>query len=302
MIFCVWRGRFRQHRFCYDSRISENQQRKSSMSGFDLFYMRPKIIVDAIIFPFVGENLLIGAGATLPSIETLRALGDDWQAIHFGRLDGQLCEMRVWPQTIALPPGLMAGDFRRLWSIWPSARLEALVRARQLAAWLAHHRFCGVCGQATEIHPAEPACVCHACGHKAYPRISPVCMGLVLRGKEMLLARSPHFPPGVYSALAGFVEAGESAEAALRREIFEEAGVRIRNIRWFGSQTWPYPHSLMLGFIADYASGELVAQAGEIEALGWFGFDRLPDLPHPASLAYRMIEHARDRCARPSSR
>jgi NAD+ diphosphatase len=116
-------------------------------------------------------------------------------------------------------------------------------------------------------------------------------MGLVLRGKTMLLARSPHFPPGVYSALAGFVEAGESAEAALQREIFEESGVRIKNIRWFGSQSWPYPHSLMLGFIADYASGELVAQASEIEDLGWFSFDHLPTLPHPASLAYQMIEH-----------
>ncbi|MDR1889291.1 MAG: NAD(+) diphosphatase [Zoogloeaceae bacterium] len=265
------------------------------MSDFELIYARPEQGGATIIFPFIGETLLIGADTALLSADALQPLGDGWQAIHFGRLDGLPCEMRVWPQTgekqLALPEGMMTGDFRRLWGVWSPEYLAALIRARQLAAWLAHHRFCGVCGQATKIHPTEPTCECRACGHKAYPRISPVCMGLVLKGRTMLLARSPHFAPGVYSALAGFVEAGESAEAALRREIFEESGVQIKNIRWFGSQPWPYPHSLMLGFIADYASGELVAQAGEIEDLGWFDFDRLPTLPHPASLAYRMIEH-----------
>jgi NAD+ diphosphatase len=263
------------------------------MSGFELTYARPEKSGSALIFPFIGENLLIGADAALPSADVLQALGEGWQAIEFGKIDGQPCEMRVWSQTTPLPKGLAIGDFRQLWGVWSPENLEALIRARQLAAWLAQHRFCGACGQATEIHPTEPACECRACGHKAYPRISPACMGLVLKGKTMLLARSPHFAPGVYSALAGFVEAGESAEAALRREIFEESGVRVKNIRWFGSQPWPYPHSLMLGFIADYASGELVAQESEIEDLGWFDFDRLPKLPHPASLAYRMIEHAR---------
>ena len=117
-----------------------------------------------------------------------------------------------------------------------------------------------------------------------------MCIGLVLRGSELLLGRSPHFAPGMYSALAGFLEAGEDAEDCLRREIREEAGVEICNIRWFGSQSWPFPHSLMLGFIADYAGGELSPQPGEIEDLQWFAPDALPLLPHPRSLAYRMIE------------
>ena len=280
-------------------RAVRNIQSRKLEGGFELTYARPDETGAALIFPFVGENLLIGVDTALPSVETLQALGDNWQAVQFGKLEGQPCELRVWSQTTPLSEGLTTGDFRRLWGVWSPERLEALIRARQLAAWLAQHRFCGVCGQATEIHPTEPAYECPACGHKVYPRISPVCMGLVLKGNQLLLARSPRFAPGVYSALAGFVEAGESAEAALRREVFEESGVRIKNIRWFGSQSWPYPHALMLGFLADYASGELVAQESEIEDLGWFDFDKLPALPHPASLAYRMIEHVRKRKANP---
>lgn len=274
---------------------ARNIEGRKLKGGFELTYAHPGKSGAPLIFPFIGENLLINADAALPSVETLQALGDGWQAVQFGVLEGQPCEMRVWAQKTPLPEDLLIGDFRRLWGVWSAAYLAALIRARQLAAWLAQHRFCGVCGQATKMHPTEPACACPACGHKAYPRISPVCMGLILKGNKMLLARSPRFLPGVYSALAGFVEAGESAEAALRREVFEESGVRIKNIRWFGSQSWPYPHSLMLGFIADYASGELVAQEGEIEDLGWFDFDRLPALPHPASLACRMIDHVRKR-------
>ena len=113
---------------------------------------------------------------------------------------------------------------------------------------------------------------------------------LISRGDEILLARSPHFPAGLYSALAGYVEAGESAEACAHREVREEAGIEIRNLRWFGSQSWPFPHSLMLGFFAEYAGGELVLQAEEIEDAQWFRRDNLPTLPHPSTIAYRMIQ------------
>jgi NAD+ diphosphatase len=110
-----------------------------------------------------------------------------------------------------------------------------------------------------------------------------------MKGRQMLLARSPHFPPGIYSALAGYLEAGESLEHGLKREIREEAGIEIHNIHYLDSQSWPYPHSLMIGFIADYLSGELHAQESEIEDLDWFDLDNLPVLPHRGSLAYRMI-------------
>lgn len=247
----------------------------------------------AIVFPFIGEKLLLAADAALPDAEVLRQLGAAGQRINFGLLDGSLCEMQVWPADCALPAGLRNGEYRELSELWPHSRLAALSRAQQLATWLQQNRFCGRCGQQMQLLPAEPACRCPDCAYLAYPRISPVCMGLVLKDGQMLLARSPHFPPGVYSALAGYLEAGESAEDCLRREIREEAGIEIANIRWFGSQSWPYPHSLMLGFIADYAGGDLVPQESEIEALGWYDYDDLPGMPHPASLAYAMIEAVR---------
>jgi NAD+ diphosphatase len=134
-----------------------------------------------------------------------------------------------------------------------------------------------------------PSRICNKCGFVAYPRISPVCIVLISRGDEILLARSPHFSPGMYSALAGFVEAGESLEAGVHREVREEVGIEICNLLWFGSQSWPFPHSLMLGFMADYAGGTLLLQEEEIEDAQWFRRDHLPALPHPSTIAYRMI-------------
>ncbi|MDR1461526.1 MAG: NAD(+) diphosphatase [Azoarcus sp.] len=244
----------------------------------------------ALIFQFIGQKLLIGPDAALPHQPTPPELGNPLWAFRFGVLAGRNCVMRVWPAGLAIPSGLSAGDYRTLWGQWPPGYLAAFARAKQLAAWVLHNRFCGACGKAMEAARAETACECPACGYKAYPRISPVSIGIIIKDDEILLARSPHFVPGMYSALAGFVEAGESAEACLHREIREEAGIEIRNIRYFDSQSWPYPHSLMLGFIADYHSGDLVAQEGEIEDLGWFRFDALPVLPHAGSLARRMIE------------
>ncbi|MDR2014712.1 MAG: NAD(+) diphosphatase [Azoarcus sp.] len=247
----------------------------------------------ALIFPFVGQNLLIHPNAELPCAEDVQAWDAPLRTFCFGTLAGRECVLKVWPSERAIPAGLSIGDYRSLWGHWPDGHLAALVRAKQLAVWVLHNLFCGACGQPMTLSPAEIACACPACGYKAYPRISPVAIGLVVKGDEILLARSPHFAPGMYSALAGFVEAGESAEECLCREVQEEAGIKIHNLRYFGSQSWPYPHSLMIGFIADYHSGELLAQKDEIEDLAWFRLDGLPVQPHPGSLARRMIEFAR---------
>jgi NAD+ diphosphatase len=115
-------------------------------------------------------------------------------------------------------------------------------------------------------------------------------MALVRRGNQLLLARSPHFPPGMYSALAGFVEPGESLEQCLAREVHEEVGVQISNTRYFASQSWPFPHSLMIAFVCDYAGGELRPQPSEIEAANWFEVLQLPKLPSKISIARRLID------------
>lgn len=164
-------------------------------------------------------------------------------------------------------------------------------RAAQLATWHDEHRFCGRCGSVMGDHVQDLARVCFGCGLTQYPRISPCVIVLVGRGKECLLARSPHFVPGRFSTLAGFVEAGETAEQAVVREIREEVGIEVENIRFFASQSWPFPHQLMLGFFADYAGGELKPDGTEIEAAGWFDVDRLPDLPPQFSISRQLINH-----------
>ena len=162
-----------------------------------------------------------------------------------------------------------------------SDRFRMLGFAAQIATWASQHRFCGMCGHPMSQHPVERAMQCEHCGLRQYPRISPSMIVLVTRGDELLLARSPRFAPGVYSTLAGFVEPGESVEQCVRREVNEEVGVSIHEPRYIASQGWPFPHSLMLGFHAEYASGEIIMQPEEIEDAGWFSIHRLPLLPTP---------------------
>lgn len=165
-------------------------------------------------------------------------------------------------------------------------------RAVQLLDWQKQHRFCGHCGTPTQRQDEEFAMACPACGLVVYPRISPAVMVLVRDGRRLLLARSPRFKPGVFSALAGFVEPGENLEQCAAREVREEVGVDIANLRYFGSQPWPFPNSLMVAFLADYAGGEIAPQAGEIEAAEWFLPEALPTLPEAISISRQLIEAA----------
>jgi NAD+ diphosphatase len=166
-------------------------------------------------------------------------------------------------------------------------------RAAQILEWDRAHRFCGVCGTPTELQSAERARKCPACAHVAYPRLSPAMMALVWRArgneKELLLARAPHFVQGMFSALAGFVEPGESLEDCVHREVAEEVGVRVAHLRYFGSQSWPFPHSLMVAFSAEWTGGEIVRQESEIEAAAWFPIDALPNIPPRFSIAGHLI-------------
>lgn len=163
-------------------------------------------------------------------------------------------------------------------------------RAIQILNWDKNHQFCGRCGEALQTKHNERAKICLSCDLTVYPRLSPVVMVLIKRGKEILLARSPHFPAGIYSVLAGFVEPGETVEQALEREVFEEVGLKIKNIRYRCSQPWPFPDSLMLGFTAVHAAGEIQIDGVEIEEAGWFTLDNLPPLPSTISISRRLID------------
>jgi len=189
-------------------------------------------------------------------------------------------------------PGAEPISLRTIFTLAGPETFALAGRATQLLDWQANHRYCGRCGTPTEIKPDEPAMHCLACGLHAYPRLSPAVMVLVRNGEKLLLARSPHFKPSVYSALAGFVEPGETLEQCAVREVREEVGIEIANLRYFASQPWPFPNSLMIAFFADYAGGTIIPEPGEIEDAGWFLPDALPLLPDPVSIARRLIEAA----------
>ncbi|TAG70311.1 MAG: NAD(+) diphosphatase [Burkholderiales bacterium] len=161
----------------------------------------------------------------------------------------------------------------------------------QLLEWDRTHQHCGACGTPTTRERHERARRCPACGHTSYPRISPAMMCLVTHGNQILLARNANFPPGRYSALAGFLEAGESVEDAVHREVREEVGIEVRNLRYFASQSWPFPHSLMIAFTAEYASGELKPNGTEIVDAIWCDRETLPELPPEVSIARALIDH-----------
>ncbi|MFA7670429.1 MAG: NAD(+) diphosphatase [Burkholderiaceae bacterium] len=163
-------------------------------------------------------------------------------------------------------------------------------RAYQVAEWVRTHRFCGVCATPMRKSETELCFHCPACRFSAYPRVSPAMMVLIKRGEEILLARHATYGHARYTALAGFVEAGENIEEAIHREVLEEVGLHVKDIRYFGSQSWPFPHSLMIAYTAEYAGGELRIQEDEIADAGWYGpGDELPDIPLVESIAGRLI-------------
>ena len=166
---------------------------------------------------------------------------------------------------------------------------ELAARAVQVALFLQTHRFCGQCGSAMNLVNWELAMLCNKCGHRCYPRIAPCVLVGILHNDKILLARSSRHRPGFYSILAGFVESAETLEQAAVREVKEEVGIDITNLRYVGSQPWPFPHSLMTGFIADYAGGDIVCQPQEIEEAGWYSLKELPQVPPIETLSGQII-------------
>jgi NAD+ diphosphatase len=193
-----------------------------------------------------------------------------------------------------IPDGLSADGLRQLYGKLAEPMWSVAGRAVQVVAWDRTHQYCGQCGSRTESVPHERAKRCPECGLMSYPRLSPAIIIAVIRhtdaGDRLLLARNHRFPPGRYSVVAGYVEPGETLEECAQREVFEEVGIHIKNIRYFGSQPWPFPNSLMLGFTAEYDGGEFVLEEAEIAEAGWFAADSLPGQPPKMSIARRLID------------
>jgi NAD+ diphosphatase len=210
--------------------------------------------------------------------------------LYLGTLGERACYAFEYSADTVAPPGMVWQGLRTLYGRMDDSLFALAGRALQFLDWDRTHQFCGRCATPMRHRGSERARECPACGLIAYPRIAPAVMCLITRAREILLARSPHFPPGMYSALAGFVEPGESLEQCLAREVLEETGVRITNPRYFASQPWPFPHSLMIAFVADYAGGDITPTPDEIEDAQWFTLDALPKLPGKISIARRLID------------
>lgn len=248
---------------------------------------------------FRGHELLLTDSLEPPTGDALSALCSlPRRVLQIGEHLGLPCFAAELPPEATAPAGSTFTPLRRLNEQLPHALQRLAARGLELLEWDRTHQFCGACGSPTR--PAEGAmvrrCANPDCRREHYPRVSPVVIMAVEDGERILLGRSPHFAPGLYSTLAGFVDAGESAEEAIEREIFEETALKVRRIRYFASQPWPFPHSLMLGFQADYAGGEIRCAPGEIEDAAFFPVDALPAvLPGPSTIAHWLI---RDFCQR----
>lgn len=223
-----------------------------------------------------------------------RAAEHDWPVHFIGLVDGD-----AW-WAVDVPHGDdpsygAAVDLRAYHGHAAEHEWLAAGRAVQIVEWARTHRFCGRCATPTELAPGERAMRCPSCALLAFPRLSPAMITLVTRGdvgpdQEALLARGVQWTVPMYSCLAGFVEPGESLEDAVVREVMEEVGVSVTSPRYFGSQPWPFPNSLMVGFRARYDAGDIVCDPGEIMDAGWYRKDDLPMIPPGISIARKLID------------
>jgi NAD+ diphosphatase len=248
----------------------------------------------ALWFAFLGNQLLVHLDSDsvwLPYLSGFAELGLPHQGQHYlGQLDGRACYAVDLPEGTAAPPGMAYEGLRKIYGRLEEELFWLAGRAVQIVEWDRTHRFCGRCGVPLKTRPQERAKECPQCGFLHFPRLAPAVIVLVEHGHQLLMARSRHFAPGVYSVLAGFVEPGETLEEAVEREVSEEVGIKVKDIRYFGSQPWPFPHSLMIGFTAQYAGGEIRINHEELEDAGWYTADRLPGQPGKISIARRLIE------------
>ncbi|BES72460.1 NAD(+) diphosphatase [Marinobacter nanhaiticus D15-8W] len=247
--------------------------------------------------PRAGDGLVLARGSKIVTSsggwlhEALAPEADvvaDDPAIFLGHLEGRRifvarAQEPAEEQVLALRDALLGSD---------PLQAGVLNTASQVLQWQIDHRYCGRCGSVTRMHARERAKWCETCEIPFYPRLAPCVIVLIRDGDKLFLARSSRHKHGFYSLIAGFIEPGESAEEAVQREVFEETGLYVQNIRYHASQPWPFPHQLMLGYYADFAGGELRLQEDELAAADWFAPDALPPYPPENTIAGRLINQA----------
>ena len=255
----------------------------------------------ALWFAFQRREMLVRTIADKPDVPCCTDLAEHGlkpvRRQYLGTYAGRHCYTVELDESDPMPEGWAALGLRELFGHFEETLAALSGRAYQIMDWDRNHQYCGRCGTPTEQRRDERARACPSCGHVAYPPISPAIMVLVTRGRELLLARKAEWAPGRFSALAGFVKPGEMLEQTVARETREEVGVEIADIRYFGSQPWPFPHSLMIAFTAEYAGGEIRPDGVEIEEARWFDVEQLPKLPPGISISRRLIDTVSARLA-----
>jgi len=253
--------------------------------------IQPQKHFDTVTLVFHRERLLLRDADLAPAPAAVtEALAIATERLHaIGLWDGRYYQAG-WVDDDAAPEGYSYQSLRALFGRDDDHLLGLAGRAGQIVEWARSHRYCGACATPTEIVEGERCARCPHCGMSAYPRISPAMMVLIRKGDAVLLAMHSASPYQRYTALAGFLEAGESIEEAVHREVYEEVGLRVHNLRYFNSQSWPFPHSLMIAYTADYLSGEIRVDPAEIAEARWFGpHDAWPDTPLSVSIASELI-------------
>ena len=249
----------------------------------------PEQIEKSFYFVFDGPEILqnFDSNGQWSPLDTLNDSIRDGliQSHYMGDLTGAAC--------FAVETNLAASEkdnLRSLFGKCDNLTFGLAGRAVQILDWYRTHQYCGRCGMKAVQHETDRAMICPDCRIHSYPRLSPSIITLVHDKQRVLLARNHRFPAGMYSTLAGFVEPGESIETTLRREVKEEVGVNVTNLAYMGSQSWPFPNSLMLGFLAEYDSGEIVLQEEEIADAQWYEIDQLPGIPGKVAISRWLID------------
>ena len=246
-------------------------------------------------FAFQNDQLLVSVAdnkATVPLIPNLKELNlSPVRQQYLGTLDGVDCYAAELPLDALWPKEMTFMKLLQLLAMMEENMMKAAMFAVQIVKWNQNHQFCGRCQAPTELKTEERAKICPKCNLTVFPRLSPAIMAAVLKDNKILLANGQNFPPSFFSVLAGFVEPGETLEECVSREVQEEVGITVKNIRYFNSQPWPFPDSLMIGFFADYAGGEISVDNVEIRKADWFSAREMPRRPDAKiSLAGKMID------------
>ena len=245
-------------------------------------------------FVFRGDELLTKLEekkAVIPCARNLESLNlEPLREQYLGRLDGLLCYSAELTLGAVAPEGMVFRGLRELYSFLGEKLFRVSGYAFQIMNWDRTHQYCAKCGVATEHKSNERAKICPQCDFTSFPSLSPAIIVAVVKDNRILLARAHRFPGDLHSVIAGFVEPGETLEECLTREVREEVGIQVKNIKYFGSQSWSFPHSLMVAFTADYAGGRITVDESEVVDAGWFQAEDLPRIPDTVSISRRLID------------